>query len=45
MNVDIRIKYTERILRVSELKKYRQVLVNCKESENVLAGYQWSLVS
>ena len=43
MDVDKSIKYTERILRVSVLKKYRQVLSECKGLTKGLYGYQWTL--
>ena len=34
MDLYLRIKYTEHILRGPELKKYQLVLVECQESEN-----------
>ena len=37
-DVDKRIAYTQRILIVSALKKYREVLVTCKQSAKELAG-------
>ena len=37
------IKYTESILRGSALNKYRQVLVECKDSTKGISGYQWIL--
>ena len=38
-----RVGYTKRIIRVSSLKKYKQVLVELKESAKGLYGYQWML--
>ena len=32
-----------RILRGTALKKYKAVLTECRESENDLAGYKWTL--
>ena len=43
MDIYVRIKYTERIMRGPELIKYQQFLAECKESEKGIAGYQWSL--
>ena len=43
MDLYVRIKYMERILRGPGLNKYLQVLADCKDSAKVLAGYQWSL--
>ena len=43
MDLDVRIKYMERLLRVPVLKKYRQVLAECKESGKGLAGNQWTI--
>ena len=40
IDVDLRIKYTERILRGPAIKKFLHVLLECKESANGLAGYQ-----
>ena len=37
----LRIKYTERILRGPAIKKFLHVLLECKESANGLAGYQF----
>ena len=45
MYIYLRIKYTERILRGTELKKFRHVLVECKESDKGLSGNQWSVGS
>ena len=45
MDVYLSIKYIDRILRVTTLKKYQQVLAECKEPENGLAGDPWSLGS
>ena len=43
MDVDKSIKYTQRILRGTALKKYKQVLEECKELSKGIAGYQWTL--
>ena len=43
MDVKKTINYTERILKGSALNKYRQVLVDCKQLENVLAVDKWTL--
>ena len=43
MDLDLRIKYNECILRGPVLKKILQVLLESKEWENWLAGDQWSL--
>ena len=43
MYVDNRINCTQLILRLSELNKYRHVLVECKESAKGLDGYQCTL--
>ena len=45
MDLDKRIKYIESILRVEALKKYRQVLSECKDLTNKLTGDQWNLGS
>ena len=45
LDLDLRIKYTERILIRPELKKFWQVLLECKYPAKKLAGYQWSLGS
>ena len=45
LDIGLRIKYTERILRVSALNKFLQVLLECKESSKRLYGDQWSLGS
>ena len=45
LDLDISIKYTERILRGPELNKFRQVLLECKESAKGLVGDQWNLGS
>ena len=42
-DVDKRLAYTQRILRGSALKKHREVLVTCKQSEKELAGDEWTL--
>ena len=43
MDDDKRIKYTQNILSVTSLKKYKQILVGCKESEKGLSGDQWDM--
>ena len=43
MDVDVSIKYMDRILRLPALNKYQQVLVECKDLENLIAGYQRTL--
>ena len=43
MDVDRRLAYTQRILRGSALKKYREVLVTCRKSEKEIAGNEWIL--
>ena len=45
MNIYLSIKYTDRILRGPALKKFIQVLLECKESAKRLAVYQWNLGS
>ena len=41
--MDKRLAYTQNILRGSALKKYREVLVTCRQSEKALAGDEWNL--
>ena len=41
--VDKRVKYTQKILRGTALKKYKQVLAGYKESEMGLSGDQWNM--
>ena len=41
--VDKRLAYRQRILRVSALKKYQEVLVTCKKLTKELAGDKWTL--
>ena len=43
MDVDLRIEYIERTLRVPELNKYQQVPSEYKEATKGLSGDQWSL--
>ena len=43
MDVDQRLSYTHRILRGSAIKKYKTVLVECKQLQNDLTGYKWDL--
>ena len=45
MDVDKSINYTDIILVGDELKKYRQVLAECKDPEKEISGYQWTLVA
>ena len=42
MDVEKRIAYTQHILRGSVLKKYREVLVTCRQSAKELAGDEWT---
>ena len=44
MDVYKKIKYTHRILRVTVLKKYKQVLAGCKELYKGISEYQWALL-
>ena len=41
--MDQRISYTQHILRGAALKKYKVVLLECKQLENNLAGDKWDL--
>ena len=43
MDVDKRLAYIQRILRVSALSKYREVLVTCKHSSKEIVGDEWTL--
>ena len=43
MDVDKSIDYTQWILRVTSIKKYKQDLAGFKESKKGLDGYQWEL--
>ena len=43
MDVDQRVAYMQRILREAAIKKYKAVLLECKQSENDLAGDGWTL--
>ena len=43
MEVDQSIDYTQCILRGLEIKKYKAVLIACKESEEDIAGDKWTL--
>ena len=43
MYVYQRVSYTQRIITVSAFKKHKAVLVECKQSENQLAGDKWEL--
>ena len=45
MDVYKKINYTESILLGSALKKYRQILAECKDSEKGIAGDHWTLES
>ena len=42
IDLDLTIKYTEKILRNLALKKFWQVLLACKETARGLAGNQWT---
>ena len=42
-DADKRIAYTQRIFRGSALKKYREVLVTCKQLAKELLGDEWTL--
>ena len=42
MDVDKIAAYTQRILRVSVIRKYREVLVACRKLARELAGYEWN---
>ena len=42
-DVDKRLAYTQRILRGYALKKYREVLVTCKQLVKDLASDEWNL--
>ena len=44
IDVDKKIKYTQRIFRETEVKKPKQVFSWCKESVNGLSRDQWSKV-
>ena len=43
MDVDKRLSYTQRILRGAAIKKYREVLVTCRQLEKELTGDEWTL--
>ena len=43
MDVEKRLASTQRILRGSALKNYREVLVICRQSVKELAGDEWTL--
>ena len=43
MDVDKRLSYTQHILGGAALKKYREVLVTCRQLEKELAGDEWTL--
>ena len=43
MDVDQRVAYTQRILELSELKYYREVLVELRQSTKELVGDEWNL--
>ena len=45
MDVDTRLAYKKGILRGAALKKYREVLVTCRQSAKELAGDEWTLVN
>ena len=43
LDLDLRIKYTEQILRNSAPKKFLHVLLGCKDMDRELFGDQWTL--
>ena len=43
LDLDISIKYMERILRRPAMNKFWQVMLECKELEKGLSGDQWSI--
>ena len=43
IDAEKRLAYTQRILRGAALKKYREVLVTCRQSAKELAGDEWTL--
>ena len=43
IDVDKKVKYTQRLLRGLALNKYKTVLAQCKETAKVIAGDQWTL--
>ena len=43
MYVEKRLAYKQHILRGSVLKKYREVLVTCRQAAKELAGDKWNL--
>ena len=45
MEVEKMIAYTQRILAVAALKKYKSVLRECKELAKDLAGEKWTLIN
>ena len=45
MDANNKISYTEGILRVSVINKYRQVLDKCKYSAKGLSGDHWNIES
>ena len=44
MDMEKRLAYTQRILRGAALKKYREVMVTCRQLAKELAGDEWTLV-
>ena len=45
LDVDKRVNYMQRLLRWPVLNTYKTVLVDCKESEKGIYGYQWTIVA
>ena len=43
LDVDQMVSYMQRLLRGEALKKYKTVLVDCKETAKGVYGYQWML--
>ena len=43
MDVDQRVAYTQRIMIGAALKKYKEVLMDCKPLEKDLTGEKWNL--
>ena len=43
IDMDKRLAYKQRIIRGSALKKYRELLVTCRQSAKELAGDEWTL--
>ena len=43
MDVTKRLAYMQRILRGAALKKYREVLVACRQLEKEIVGDEWNI--